>query len=155
MIQHPPLHFVWSDGQVDTTLSEFHRSLLERSEEAGWRLTEGHLQHALADQGYGGVIQDCNLPEHLDLLGRRLGVLVALGEGLYGADTGFVEILARPKLFKKGKDEFTATGRKALTAAVGSEPLAAAAGVAPDGSSAGGGAKTARSGGKRGRTSGS
>lgn len=114
-----PVHFIWSDGSASCDLSQLRDALANRREEASWHLAEGHLQHALADQGYRAVVEDCAKPKHLELLAQRVEVVLTLAP-----DAGverFARAIAEAKLFKKGKAELTVTGRKALADALGQD----------------------------------
>ncbi len=119
---HPlPIHFVWSDGSSSHDLEQLQQALEAKPEQAAQHLEAGHLQHALGEQGYPSLVQDCSKPKHASLLAQRVGVVLALAQRSEAAPDAFSLTVSGTGLFKKGKAELTAPARRTLAKVLGDD----------------------------------
>jgi hypothetical protein len=121
-MSHPlPIHFVWSDGSCSHDLGQLQQALEAKPDQAAEHLEAGHLQHALGEQGYPSLVQDCSKPKHASLLAQRVGVVLALAQRSDAAPEAFSQTVSSSSLFKKGKAELTAPARKTLAKVLGED----------------------------------
>jgi hypothetical protein len=73
-----PFHFHWRYGLETDSLATALGTLENEAATASWHLSEGHLQKALQDQGYGVLAEGLEGDDQVTILAERIRIALEL-----------------------------------------------------------------------------